>query len=121
MRDDPRPVFAAKAAFDQSKVTVTRDAGNTYVVDVKRDDDALKAAFDADRYTIVEDAKGELAFKDHNKKPLTPFARLTSRAACRAHDHAVSALVWVYLGTDGRRSAWRPRQGDVIRVQPVGR
>jgi len=101
LRDDPRPVFAAKAAFDQSKVTVTRDAGNTYVVDVKRDDDALKAAFDADRYIVVEDAKGELALKDHHKKPLTPFARLTSRAACRAHDHAVTALVWVYLGTDG--------------------
>lgn len=102
LRDDPRPVFASKAAFDQTKVSVTRDAGNTYIVDVKRDDDATKAAFDADRYTIVENVeKGELALVDHNKKPSTPFAKLTSRAKCRAHDGAVTALIWTYLGTDG--------------------
>jgi len=102
LRDDPRPVFAAKAAFDQSKLSVTRDAGNTYIIDVKRDDDAIKAAFDADRYTIVEDVeKGELSLVDHNKKPKTPFAKLTSRAKCRAHDGAVTALIWTYLGTDG--------------------
>jgi len=99
LRDDPRPVFAAKAAFDQSKVTVSRDAGNTYVVDVQRTDDALKGAFSADRLTIVEQDTGELAVQDGKK--LTPFAKLTSRAKCRAHDQAVTALLWVYLGTDG--------------------
>ena len=100
LRDDPRPVFATKAAFDQSKVTVSRDAGKTFFVDVKRDDDALKAAFSADRVTIVEQDTGELAVQD-DKKKLTPFAKLTSRAACRAHDQAVNALLWTYLGTDG--------------------
>lgn len=99
LRDDPRPVFATKAAFDQAKVTVSRDAGKTFVVDVVRDNDALKAAFRADRLTIVEQATGELAVQDDKK--LTPIARLTSRAACRAHDHAVTALLWVYLGTEG--------------------
>ncbi len=100
LRDDPRPVFATKAAFDQSKVTVSRDAGKTFFVDVKRDDDALKAAFSADRVTIVEQDTGELAVQDDKKKQ-TPFAKLTSRAACRAHDQAVTALLWTYLGTDG--------------------
>jgi hypothetical protein len=99
LRDDPRPIFATKAAFDQSKVTLSRDAGKTYVVNVQRDDDALKAAFAADRLTIVEQDTGELALEDGKQR--TPFARLTSRAACRAHDHAVTALLWVYLGTEG--------------------
>lgn len=99
LRDDPRPVFATKATFDQSKVTVSRDAGKRYVVDVQRADDALKGAFSADHLTIVEQDTGELALQDGKK--LTPFAKLTSRAACRAHDQAVNALLWVYLGTDG--------------------
>ena len=99
LRDDPRPVFAAKAAFDQSKVTVSRDAGKTFVVDVQRTDEALKAAFAADRLTVVEQESGEIALQDGKK--LTPFAKLTGRAACRAHDHAVTALVWVFLGTAG--------------------
>lgn len=99
LRDDPRPVFATKAAFDSAKVTVSRDAGKTFVVDVKRDDDALKAAFSADRLIVVETETGELALEEGKRR--TPFARLTSRAACRAHDHAVTALLWVYLGTDG--------------------
>ncbi|MBA3453224.1 MAG: hypothetical protein H0T42_09045 [Deltaproteobacteria bacterium] len=100
LRDDPRPVFATKAPFDQSKVTVSRDAGKTYFVDVQRDDDALKAAFTGDRSTVIEQDGGVLALQD-DKKKLKPFARLTGRAACRAHDHAVTALLWVYLGTDG--------------------
>jgi len=109
LRDDPRPVFASKAAFDQGKLSVTRDAGNTYVVDVKRDDDAMKAAFDADRYTIIEDVvAGTLALKDYNKKPSTPFAKLTSRAKCRAHDGAVTALIWSYLGTEGMTKRLAP-------------
>lgn len=107
LRDDPRPVFATKAAFNQGKVTVSRDAGKTYVVDVKRDDDALKAAFGADRLTVVEQDTGELALQD-DKKKLTPIARLTSRAACRAHDQAVNALLWVYLGTDGMATRLAP-------------
>src|SRR5665647_1643663 len=97
LRDDPRLVFETKAAFDQSKVTVSRDMGKTYVVDVQRVDDALKGAFAADRLTIVEQDTGELALQDGKK--LTPFARLTSRAKCRAHDQAVTALLWVYLDT----------------------
>ena len=99
-RDDPRPVFGGKAAFDPGKLTVTRQPPGTYLVEISRDDDALRAAFPADRLTVVEDAQGGLGWRLADDQPAAPFARLTGRAACRAHDQAVGALVWAFLGTD---------------------
>jgi hypothetical protein len=105
LRDDPRPVFAAKPAFDPSKVTVTATEPGKHLVEITRDDDAMRAAFGADKITITESATGELAWHAAADKPGTPFARVTSRATCKAHDLAVTALLWTFLGTDAGAKA----------------
>ncbi|MDB4961880.1 MAG: hypothetical protein JWP01_1879 [Myxococcales bacterium] len=105
LRDDPRPVFSAKGAFDPNKVTVTAAEPGKHVLEIKRDDDATRAAFTADKLTISENDKGELAWHAAADKPGIPFARVTSRATCRAHDLAVTALLWTFLGTDAGAKA----------------
>lgn len=99
-RDDPKPVFTNKPAFDPSKLEVTMSSPGTYVVQVTRDDDATKAAFPGDKLAVVEDDKGTLSWQTADGGKLQPLAKIMGRTKCRAHDQAVGALVWTYLGTD---------------------
>ncbi|MDX2093526.1 MAG: hypothetical protein SFX73_37120 [Kofleriaceae bacterium] len=101
-RADPRPVFMDKPAFATDKVTVSIESPGHYLVQVVRDDAAVKAAFTSDTYRIEENAAGELSIDAaaQGAKPAPkPFAKLVGRQKCRAHDQAVAALIWAFVGS----------------------
>ncbi len=101
-RQDPAPLLGGdKPAWDPMKINVAIDGPKKYIVAIKRDDDATKKAFAADTYTVTEADDGTLEAKptgDAKAKPIQ-LGKLTGRAACRAHDQAVPALLWTLFAS----------------------
>ncbi len=99
-RQDAAPVLAGdKPAWDPMKVNVAIDGPKKYIVAVKREDDATKAAFPADTFIVTEADDGTLQIEPTEKGQPTKLGKLTGRAACRAHDQALPALLWTLFAT----------------------
>lgn len=101
-REDPAPLLAGdKPAWNPMSIDVKIDGPKKYIVTVKRDDDATKAAFAADSYTVTEGDDGTLTMvptSDAKKKPIQ-LGKVVGRAACRAHDQAMPALLWTLFAS----------------------
>lgn len=105
-RQDPAPLLAPgpdKPAWDPLKINVAIDGVKKYVVSVKRDDPATAKAFTSDLYTITEADDGALSMLPATGtakagSPI-PLGKLTGRAACRAHDQALPALLWTLFAS----------------------
>ncbi len=92
-RDDLAPVFTAPVAPDVSKLGVVATGPGAF--EVRTLDDAAAAVV-----TVTEAAGGTLTRQVGTAAP-TPLGTLRGRAACKAHDRAVAALLTVALATDG--------------------
>ncbi|MFN0249034.1 MAG: hypothetical protein ACKV2T_19265 [Kofleriaceae bacterium] len=102
-RGDASPILAGDLpAWDPTKIGVAIDGPKKYIVAIKRDDDATKAAFPADKFVVTEAEDGTLQMEpmgDAKKSPPKKLGKLTGRAACRAHDQALPALLWTLFGS----------------------
>jgi hypothetical protein len=101
-RLDMAPILAGdKPAWDPTKINVAIDGPKKYIVAIKRDDDATKAAFTADNFVVTESDDGTLQMEPMGnvKSPPKKLGKLTGRAACRAHDQALPALLWTLFGS----------------------
>jgi len=92
-RDDPAPVITAPGARDVRTLTV-----------VSTGPGALEIRDGAEVATVIEAAGGALT-RQVGTAPPTPLGTLRGRAACKAHDRAVAALLTVALATAPRPTA----------------
>jgi hypothetical protein len=101
-RQDTAPILAGdKPAWDPMKINVAIDGPKKYIVAIKREDDATKAAFPADNFIVTEAEDGSLSMEPMGnvKSPPKKVGKLTGRAACRAHDQALPALLWTLFAS----------------------
>ena len=93
-RDDPAPVITAPGAGDASKLTVVTTGPGAFEIRRPVGDDAAEPM-------RVTEAEGGALTRQVGTAPPSPLGTLRGRAACKAHDRAVAALLSVALATDG--------------------
>lgn len=96
-RDDPAPVISAPGARDVSKLTVVTTGPGTLEIRTVGDPAA--------EVVKVSEAAGGALTRQVGAAPPTPLGTLRGRAACKAHDRAVAALLTAALATEGTRAS----------------